>query len=83
VSGFEAVSLPVDTRGRGTPIRDTWIGVPENNAARGRVYFFNLMAAGAEAEQGQMVYEKMLASMRLDAKILHERLGPDPSDCSR
>ena len=63
VSGFEAVSLPADTPGRGTPLRDTWIGVPDNKTGFNRVYFFNLMAAGAEAEEGQMVYQKMLASM--------------------
>ena len=45
VSGFEAVSLPADNTGGGTPIRDTWIGVPENTTGRGRVYRFMLMGA--------------------------------------
>jgi hypothetical protein len=68
VSGFDALTYwhsNTESRNR----RDTWIAVPDLAAKRGgSVYSFSLIGA---SDPGILaVYERMLSSMRLDARVL-------------
>ena len=68
VSGFDALTYwHSDTESRNH--RETWIAVPDSEAKRGgSVYSFSLI--GASDPQILAIYERMLSSIRLDARVL-------------
>ena len=77
VSGFDAVSFSAwRDFYPAVSTRETWIGVPETKSS-GTVYRFYLTThvSGPKRDANLILYEKMLASMRLSPRALDEGLS--------
>ena len=79
VSGLDAVSFSSRREnifgGKGGEIRETWIGVPEEDSGPfGTVFrFFTVVEpSGPRREAVLIAYEHMLTSMRIDPVKLHQ-----------
>jgi len=79
VSGLDAVSFSqlrdaMFRPGLRIEIRETWIGVPDGPTS-GTVFRFytSVEPSGPQREAKLIVYERMLASMRIDPETIHQQ----------
>ena len=81
VSGLDAVSFSLRREnifgGKGGEIRETWIGVPEEDtfgSPFGTVFrFFTVVEPSGPRREAELIaYERMLTSMRIDPVKLHQ-----------
>ena len=80
VSGLDAVSFSQRRAAMFRPrlrieIRETWIGVPEEDTSTGTVFRFytTVEPSGPRREAALIAYERMLTSMRIDPVKLHQQ----------